>query len=100
MQKREVKKIKCLLALLLLIFTLYSIFYIAHEKFHECHGEHCPICQLLLISEQNIKLLTLALTFAAVFLPARFKNVKENLISCEPTLKSNTLVSQKIKLNV
>lgn len=88
------------MAAALLAMALCSILFSAAERFHECHGDDCPVCQLLQISEQNIKLLSLALFFAVAVGGERFKKNEGASILCGPVLKSKTLVSQKIRLNV
>ena len=100
MQERKINKGALLMAAALLAMALCSILFSAAERFHECHGDDCPICQLLQISEQNIKLLSLALFFAVAVGGERFKKIAEASILCGPLLKSKTLVSQKIRLNV
>ncbi|MBR5965124.1 MAG: hypothetical protein IK015_03330 [Treponema sp.] len=100
MQERKLKRAAFFLAAALFALTFCSIFFSAAERFHECHGDDCPVCQLLQIAEQNIKLLSLALFFAVAASGARFKKIKDASILCGPVLKSKTLVSQKIRLNV
>lgn len=100
MSERKLNKVALFLAAALLALTVFSISFSAAERFHECHGDDCPICQLLQITEQNIKLLSLALFFAVAVGGARFKKFEDASILCGPVLKSNTLVSQKIRLNV
>ncbi|MBR5096352.1 MAG: hypothetical protein IK094_04510 [Treponema sp.] len=100
MSERKLNKAALFLAAALLALTVFSISFSAAERFHECHGDDCPICQLLQITEQNIKLLSLALVFAVAVGGARFKKFEDASILCGPVLKSNTLVSQKIRLNV
>ena len=100
MSERKLNKVALFLAAALLALTVFSISFSAAERFHECHGDDCPICQLLQITEQNIKLLSLALFFAVAVGGARFKKFEDASILCVPVLKSNTLVSQKIRLNV
>jgi len=100
MSERKLNKAALFLAAALLALTVFSISFSAAERFHECHGDGCPICQLLQITEQNIKLLSLALFFAVAVGGARFKKFEGASILFGPVLKSNTLVSQKIRLNV
>ena len=100
MSERKLNKAALFLSGALLALTVFSISFSAAERFHECHGDDCPICQLLQITEQNIKLLSLALVFAVAVGGARFKKFSDASILCGPVLKSNTLVSQKIRLNV
>ena len=100
MQQEKIKKSALLIAAALLALTVFSIFFSASERFHECHGDDCPICLLLQIAEQNIKLLSLALFFAVAVGGDILKKIQDSSIVCGPHLKSKTLVSQKIRLNV
>lgn len=100
MQEQKIKTRALLIAAGLLALTFFSIFFSAAERFHECHGDDCAVCLLLQIAEQNIKLLSLALFFAVAVSGDRFKKIQDASIICGPLLKSKTLVSQKIRLNV
>ena len=100
MQEEKIKKRALFIAAALLALTVFSIFFSTAERFHECHGDDCPICLLLQIAEQNIKLLSLALFIAVAVGGDRFKKIQDASIICGPLLKSKTLVSQKIRLNV
>ncbi len=100
MQEEKIKKRALFIAAALLALTIFSIFISAAERFHECHGDGCPVCLLLQIAEQNIKLLSLALFFAVAVGGDRFKKIQDASIVCGPHLKSKTLVAQKIRLNV
>ena len=100
MQERKLNKRALFLAAALVAIALFSILFSAAERFHECHGDDCAVCLLLQIAEQNIKLLSLALFIAVAVGGARFKKIQDASILCGPALKSKTLVSQKIRLNV
>ncbi|MCR5045076.1 MAG: hypothetical protein K6A42_00690 [Treponema sp.] len=99
MQKKNSEKLNTALSIIFLLLTLCSILYIAREKHHHCSGEHCPICQVLQIAEQNLKLFTIALS--AIAAASLFSSEREQKAAfiCESVLKSNTLVSQKVRLN-
>lgn len=92
-------RIRLALSLLLIAFTISTLLYTTHEMHHECSGEDCPICQLIHISVQSLKLLTFAL--ATFFVSQNFKNIKtyKDSIIVKSVLKPNTLISQKIRLN-
>ncbi len=87
------------MAVLFLIFTVYSVFYIAHESHHECSGEDCPICHVMQIAVQNIKLLSYALASSSALLCLKNFERHNNSFLCKSNLKADTLISQKIRLN-
>ncbi len=97
--QNKINKLRTFLAVLLLVFSIFSVAYIALEKNHHCEGDDCPVCLVISIAEQNIKLLSFGAIFKAscnyfcIFKKSIFASVKNTY------LKSNTLVSQKIRLN-
>ena len=99
MQNKKLNKVRIALAVLLLVFSIFSVINIGLERNHECSGENCPICFVISTVEQNLKLLSLIAVFAAtshLFIALN----KSVLISSKITLiKSNTLISQKIRIN-
>ena len=99
MQNKKLNKVQIALAVLLLVFSIFSVINIALERKHECSGENCPICFVISTAEQNLKLLSLTAVFAAtshLFIALN----KSVLISSKiPLIKSNTLISQKIRIN-
>lgn len=99
MQKSRINRFRTAFAILFLAFTLYSIFFITHEAHHECSGEDCPICFMMQMAEQNLKLLRYVL-FSASVSYLFFRALNNNLsIFCESVLNPTTLISQKIRLN-
>ena len=87
------------MAVLFLIFTVYSVFYIAHESHHECSGEECPVCQVIIISVQNIRLLGLALASSVVVIAFKAFERHNSSFIYKSLFKANTLIAQKIRLN-
>lgn len=99
MQNKKLNKVQIALAVLLLVFSIFSVINIALERNHECSGENCPICFVISTVEQNLKLLSLTAVFAATS-PLFIALNKSVLISSKiPLIKSNTLISQKIRIN-
>lgn len=99
MQNKKLNKVRIALAVLLLVFSIFSVINIALERNHECSGENCPICFVISTAEQNLKLLSLIAVFAATS-PLFIALNKSVLISSKiPLIKSNTLISQKIRIN-
>lgn len=90
---------KRILAVMLVIFTIFSLLFSAVEVNHDCSGEDCPICFVIEVTESNLKLLHFAL---AVFILSQFVKFTSNKIqfsSKKSIFKSNTLISQKIRIN-
>ncbi len=99
MQKQRINMVRTLLAVLVLLFTFFSVFFTAHEHFHECSGEDCPICHVIQISEQNIKLFSFIVSVIAISKKINFVERQVISVACKPAFLSATLVSQKIRLN-
>ncbi len=99
MQSTKLNKIRTFFAAVLLSLTLFSVLYTAKEQNHHCEGDGCTICFVLNVIEQSIKLLsiTLALSFASVFLYRDTKAIAHFLI--KNVIISNTLITQKIRIN-
>ena len=99
LNKRKFSNLRTVMAVLFLIFTVYSVFYIAHESHHECSGEECPICQVILISVQNIRLLGVALVSSIIVIVFKASERHNSSFICKSLFKANTLIAQKIRLN-
>ncbi len=99
MQNKRINVLRTTFAVLLLAITIFSVCFTACEKFHECSGHDCPVCFVLEISAQNLKLLGIALALfaAAKTLSPVFKAI---FLSVKKTdLKTHTLLDLKTKLN-
>lgn len=99
MQNKKLNKVRIALAVLLLVFSIFSVINIALERNHECSGENCPICFVISTAEQNLKLLSLTAVFAATSSLFIASNKSVLISSKIPLIKSNTLISQKIRIN-
>lgn len=99
MQKSKLNIFRIVLAVLLFVFTISSIFYTAHEMHHECSGEDCPICYVMQLSTDRLKLLTFALASILVVVGLKKLRAVSIYINREFLLKADTLISQKIRLN-
>lgn len=99
MQNKKLNKVRIALAVLLLVFSIFSVINIALERNHECSGENCPICFVISTVEQNLKLLSLIAVFAATSSLFIASNKSVLISSKIPLIKSNTLISQKIRIN-
>ncbi|MBC6714480.1 hypothetical protein [Treponema sp. Marseille-Q3903] len=89
-------------AVIFFLLTVFSIFYSAAEsehKFH-CSDDFCPICYVIAVSAENLKLLRIGLGFFATLSAIFYFFIRLNLFSiAQSNTKNCTLVSQKIKLN-
>lgn len=99
MQNRKLNKIRTVLAVLLMAFSIFSVAYISLEKNHDCSGDDCPICYVINVAEQNLKLLSFAAFFSVII--RHFSTYKKSILKFTryTYLKSYTLISQKIRLN-
>ena len=88
-----------ILSSLLLTFVIFTIMIEVAESCHECSGEDCPICHLLLVTQDNLRLLGLTLGSVAVCISvcAVMTEVALRLPNV-PTVKT-TLITQKVRLN-
>lgn len=99
MQNGKLNKLRTVLAVLLLAFSIFSVAYIGLERCHHCSGSDCAVCFVINLAEQNFKLLSVSVAFAVAvrhyfaFRKTALTSVKKSLI------KSNSLISQKIRLN-
>ena len=66
---------------------------------HECSGEDCPICYVMQLSTDRLKLLTFALASILVVVGLKKLRAVSIYINREFLLKADTLISQKIRLN-
>ncbi|MBQ0052064.1 MAG: hypothetical protein KBT11_08390 [Treponema sp.] len=99
MQNTRLNRLRTALAVLLLAFSIFSVATVTLEKNHECSGEDCSICFVITVAKQSLNLLSLI----AVFVVARacfIASKKTNSILFKSSLiKSNTLISQKTRIN-
>ncbi|MCR5217436.1 hypothetical protein [Treponema sp.] len=99
MQETKVKKLRAFFAVFLIIFISSSIFYGIHEAHHDCSGKDCHICHVIQICQQNIRLLTFALTVAAFFYEFSAFAIPLDSAVKKFLLCPYTLITQKIRLN-
>ena len=88
----------CFAAAAAVLFSaIFSLAFAFHELEHECSGNDCPVCAAIMQAEEGLlrsssgvltvsKLVFVQVTVAAAFI-------------CQVILKTNTLVSFKVKLN-
>ncbi len=87
-----------ILAVLVLLALMTSLFVIIHEADHDCTGEDCPICAVIAVCRNTLKLLGDALAaLAVVFACFCFAASSAILYFFEKT-NQETPVSLKVKL--
>lgn len=99
MQNRKINKLRTVLAVILLVFSIFSVAAISLEKNHQCSGENCPVCFVIAVAEQNLKLLSLIAVFTVIKISDFSFRKSVLILSKKFLIKSNTLISQKIRIN-
>ena len=82
----------------LLAGVLFATFFIADEYHHDCTGEECPICQTIAECEAFVNQISsgLIIVVAALLAVLAVSDIKVMLGNI---FFSNTLVTQKVRLN-
>ncbi len=97
-QNNLISGISLFLSAVLIIGMLFSSYFIAAEHGHQCHGEDCPICQMVAVCENILDNVSAGLfIYTAVLFTVLFISTTNLLSTCN--LKTPTLVSQKVRLN-
>lgn len=100
MQNSKLNKLRTVLSVLLMIFTIFSVTFAATKLGHDsfCTEDNCPICLVIQIVENNLKLLVL--TSVAFVVAHHFeKSEKITFSSIYNANISNSLFSLKTRLN-
>lgn len=92
-------RLRAVFAALFIAFTVFSVFFVAAEAGHDCSGDDCPICFVIQVAEQNVKLLSLALCAAGVSLARHCFASKIPFKNSYQTSFNNSLISLKTRLN-
>ena len=96
---KNLKKLRTAFAVLFLTFLVFSIFFESFEADHDCTGDDCAICFVIMLSEGNIKLFAIALVLLSLLTAYNsIPNIKNQLKKLSFN-KSQTLISLKIRLN-
>ncbi len=94
------KRITALLLCVGLVFALaVSSAYTAHEAGHDCSGEDCPICHMIVVNMNLLRIIDLAVgILLALFalLACGFTHREQQGLRLPA---ADTLVSRKIRLN-
>lgn len=93
------KTYSVVLALFLLAFVILTIVLETAESAHECDGEGCPICHLLMITQDNLLLLGLSFSAAALYILVFMAATECVSRILNIQIVTRTLVSQKVRLN-
>lgn len=92
-------RLRAVFAALFIAFTVFSVFFAAAEAGHDCLGDDCPICFVIHVAAQNVKLLSLALCAAGVSLARHCFASKIPFKNSYQTSFNNSLISLKTRLN-
>ena len=95
--KKRNRIIALVLAAIVFFTFAFSVCVIATEAGHDCHGENCPICEIIAICENNIKGLSLILVFVSLMVALALMRTflrDTRAFLCQ----SQTPVSLKVKL--
>ena len=92
-------RLRSVFAALFIAFTVFSVFFAAAETGHDCSGDDCPICFVIHVAAQNVKLLSLALCAAGVSLARHCFASKVSFKNSYQTSFNNSLISLKTRLN-
>jgi len=99
MQKTRLTIIGRISCVLFAVLLLFSICFEVLESDHQCSGEDCPICKVIQIVRQNIKLFGLILATVAVC-SGKLEWKRSVSASFEShSDMANTLFIQKTRLN-
>lgn len=81
-----------------LLVVLFSAAFIAKYATHECDDNECPICEMMVECETTLKTLGIAailMVVAWLIIP----RIKQVCIEITRTMSSNSLISQKVRMN-
>ena len=95
----KLNRLRAVLAADFIAFTVLSVFFAAAEAGHDCSGDDCPICFVIQLAEQNVKLLSLALCAAGFSLARHCFASKISFKNSYQTSFNNSLISLKTRLN-
>lgn len=95
----KLNRLRAVFTALFIAFTVFSVFFAAAEAGHDCSGDDCPICFVIHVAAQNVKLLSLALCAAGVSLARHCFASKIPFKNSYQTSFNNSLISLKTRLN-
>ena len=78
--KKCIKVIGIIIAIVLVLAALLSQLHFVAEADHDCSGEDCPICKLILFAEQILKSFCIAsISVVLIGLCAHYRRKKETI---------------------
>lgn len=86
------------LIIAVMMFLVLSLHLIAHEAYHECGGDDCPICALIQISSNGLRELSSGAPVTAAIAEIVFFSLMMQTCASESSAIS-TPVSRKTRLN-
>lgn len=95
----KLNRLRAVFAAVFIAFTVFSLVFAAAEAGHDCSGDDCPICFVIQVAGQNVKLLSLALCAAGAFFARRYFAEKLSFKNSYQTFFNNSLISLKTRLN-
>ena len=95
--KSQKGKISLLFAAVLLAGLFLSAIFVPHHIDHDCTGEDCPICAVVLLARVNLQNLNFTPEIASF--AGRFSFVSLAFFVAGGIFVSKTPVSEKIRLN-
>lgn len=99
MQKSEINKFRSFFATVFLIFAISSVFYTSLEANHNCCNDNCPVCQIINLTKQNLKLTLLVIAAATIVISHPNTATKINSNHVDSTEKIHSLINLKIRIN-
>lgn len=93
-------KLLAILACLAIIFVaLFSAIFVGLDLHHDCSGHDCSVCASIHYAESIIRSISLAIVKTASLAAITAVFIIELLVVRKSSLPSQTLVSQKVRLD-
>ncbi len=94
----KIKYLSFIMAFLLIGSIFLSLTYMSMEFSHHCEAENCPVCETLLVCENNINhICGIIASILLMFIFFSLKSLQEKLTDNYFIFKS--LVTQRIRMN-
>ena len=100
MVKNIIAKITSVFMIVFLLFSvIISLYFIIEEHNHDCSGEDCPVCQMIQMTEENLKTLDSSLLVYAVII-LMFKSIIKTADNFKALVLDNSLIGEKVRINI
>jgi hypothetical protein len=86
------------MAAIRLLVILLAILFVTFEMHHECEGENCPTCELIIKCNRFIKEISSSILIITIIAIVFFINYYKETFSQTEYIKKESLVSLNIKL--